>query len=133
MSQINTDLEALKTARDNMKTALEGKGQTVTKDIRTYANAIANIPTEGGGVKLFETEQAMQADATAEEGDLATIYTQVTGDYDGVSNISSITFPSTVTFDTAISSSYSCDGSGTGSRPLNIDGSLSASTVMFRI
>ena len=133
MSQINTDLEALKTARDNMKTALEGKGQTVTKDIRTYANAIANIPTEGGGVKLFETEQAMQADATAEEGDLATIYTQVTGDYDGVSNISSITFPSTVTFDTAISSSYRCYGSGTGSRPLSIDGSLSASNMMFRI
>lgn len=43
MAQLNTDLETIKTARDNMKTALEGQGQTVTKDIRTYAQAIANL------------------------------------------------------------------------------------------
>ena len=69
------DLNTIKTARDNMKTALEGKGQTVTKDIRTYAEAITNI--EGGGsgdVKLFETVESMQADSTAQEGDLAVVY-----------------------------------------------------------
>ena len=75
MSQINTDLEALKTARDNMKTALEGKGQTVTKDIRTYANAIANIPAGGGGdVKLFQSRASMIADTSEDEGTLGLIY-----------------------------------------------------------
>lgn len=43
MAQLNTDLETIKTARDNMKIALEGQGQTVTKDIRTYAQVIANL------------------------------------------------------------------------------------------
>ena len=134
MSQINTDLETLKTARDNMKTALEGKGQTVTKDIRTYANAIANIPTEGGGVKLFETEQAMQTDVTAEEGDLATVYNHTMAAYNGTSAVSGFVFPTTVTFDTAISQSYSLRGDYYGDNiSISATGSLSATSMNLTI
>jgi len=61
MAQLNEDLETLKTARDSMKTALEEKGQTVTKDIRTYATAIGNI-SGGGGTDT--------SDATAVAGDI---------------------------------------------------------------
>lgn len=51
MAQINDDLNTLIAARNNMKTALINKGQTVTNDIRTYANAISNI--SGGGRRRF--------------------------------------------------------------------------------
>ena len=71
MAQINIDLETLKTARDNMKTALEEKGQTVTKDIRTYAEAISNISTGGSSdVKLFETIEEMQEDEVSDDDKL---------------------------------------------------------------
>lgn len=106
MSQINTDLETLKTARDNMKTALEGKGQTVTKDIRTYANAIANISTGGGGdVKLFVNEQAMHADTSPSMGDLALVYGDSTGPWTQSTRASTLIFPRTVTLASAYTGS----------------------------
>lgn len=69
---------------------------------------IDNLPSAGStsGVKLFETEQAMQADTTAKENDLAVVYRN---DIKSVSNgdtITSITFPRTVIFTEAITSSY---------------------------
>ena len=47
MATLNEQLAELQDARDDMQLALLDKGQTVTKDIRTYATAIANI--SGGG------------------------------------------------------------------------------------
>lgn len=69
---------------------------------------IDNLPSAGSTseVKLFETEEAMQADTTAKEGDLAIIYRS---DIKSVSNgdtITSITFPKTVVFTEAITSNY---------------------------
>lgn len=58
------------------------------------------------GVKLFETKEAMQADTTAKEGNLAVVYRS---DIKSVSNgdtITSITFPKTVVFTEAITSNY---------------------------
>ena len=46
MSTIIQDLDTLRDTRDEMKEALINKGQTVTKDIRTYAEAISNIQQE---------------------------------------------------------------------------------------
>lgn len=43
MSILIENLRGIQTARDEMKEALVNKGQTVTKDIRTYAQAISNI------------------------------------------------------------------------------------------
>ena len=62
MATLNEQLTELQTARDNIKTAIEGKGQTVTKDIRTYAEAINNIVSgEGSGIDTSD------ATATAED------------------------------------------------------------------
>lgn len=98
------DLDTIKTVRDNMKTALEGKGQTVTKDIRTYAKAIANI--EGGGtvegIKQFSTVEEMQSDTTAQEGDLAVVYRSEIQNATVDSRFQIATFPNTVILDTAI-------------------------------
>lgn len=108
MAQLNTDLETIKTARDNMKTALEGQGQTVTKDIRTYAQAIANI--SGGGssdVKLFDTTEHMQQDQTAQEGDLAVVYRDILVPPTPGDTINAITPPPVVVFDTAVTGSHS--------------------------
>ena len=65
MATLNEQLTELQTARDNMKVALEGKGQTVTKDIRTYAEAISNI-SSGGSSGGTDT-----SDATAVAEDIA--------------------------------------------------------------
>jgi hypothetical protein len=50
MSTLNDNLTEIQDARDDMKLALEEKGQTVTKDIRTYAEAITNISGGGGTI-----------------------------------------------------------------------------------
>ena len=69
---------------------------------------IDNLPSAGSasGVKLFETEEAMQADTTAKEGDLAVVYRSEIKSISNGDVITSITFPKTVVFDTAITSSY---------------------------
>ena len=48
------------------------QNNTLLEDIKTQ---IQNLPEAGGsgGVKLFETEEQMQADTTAKEGDLAVV------------------------------------------------------------
>ena len=133
MAQINTDLETLKTARDNMKTALEEKGQTVTKDIRTYAEAISNISTGGSGdVKLFETVEEMQQDENPQEGDLAVVYGEEIQPINEESEFDSCIFPNTVVLDEAftgrISGSFIVVDSSSGW----FNGSVSMSSSSFR-
>ena len=45
MSDVIAELSAVIESRDDIKSAIENKGQTVNTDIRTYANAIENIST----------------------------------------------------------------------------------------
>lgn len=45
MSTVNDKLRLIRQARDDIKTSLENKGQTVDTDIRNYASAIDNITT----------------------------------------------------------------------------------------
>ena len=107
MAQLNTDLETIKTARDNMKIALEGQGQTVTKDIRTYAQAIANISGGSGDVKLFETVEEMQEDPNPQEGDLAVVYREEIQPVTEESEFDSCIFPNTVVLDEAVTGNVS--------------------------
>lgn len=69
---------------------------------------INNLPSAGSTseVKLFETEQAMQADTAAKEGDLATVYRSEIKTISNGDAITSITFPRTVVFTEAITSNY---------------------------
>ena len=94
---------------------------------------IDNLPNAGStsGVKLFETQEAMQADTTAKEGDLAVIYRS---DVKSVSNgdtITSITFPKTVVFDEAITSSYDGRLKNSSEPRIYLDISLNASRFML--
>lgn len=43
IDNLKSDLEEIQTARDSIKVALQNEGETVTNDIRTYANAIPNV------------------------------------------------------------------------------------------
>lgn len=103
MATLNEQLTELQTTRDNMKVALEDKGQIVTNDIRTYAEAISNMSS--GGIKLFETEEEMQADETAEEGDLAVVYRSEMQNMTEASVITTMTFPETIVLSSAVTSS----------------------------
>lgn len=131
MAQINTDLETLKIARDNMKLALEGQGQTVTKDIRTYAQAISNI-SGGGEVKLFDTIAHMQEDPTAQDGDLAIVYREEIQPINGESEFSVCKFPNRVVLDEAFTSNIRGDFRAVDSSSGYFDGMLSISSSSFR-
>ena len=120
MLELISNLREIQSARNNMKEALENKGMTVTNDIRTYAEVIANIPSGSGSgdVKLFETEQAMQNDSSPQEGDLATIYRSELQNYDGNSTFTKVKFPKTVTLPQA----YTGEGSYQMFRPVDTSG-----------
>lgn len=102
MSTLNEQLTELQTARDNIKTALEGKGQTVNKDIRTYAEVISGIETGDSGLKQFETIEAMHADTNKQPDDLALIYRNEQNNITATSVFREVTFPKTVVLPTAL-------------------------------
>ena len=72
-------------------------------------NLQVNVPTGGGSgdVKLFETEQAMQADPNPQEGDLAVVYRDNTQPINGNSEFDSCIFPNEVVLDEAFTGSIS--------------------------
>ena len=61
-----------------------------------------------GGVKLFETEEQMQQDPNANEGDLAVVYREEISNMLVDTQAQYITFPETVTLPNAITESYYC-------------------------
>ena len=63
-----------------------------------------NVPQEGGSgdVKLFETEQAMQADQNPTEGDLAVVYRSEVQPCTATAHFSKAMFPETVVLDSAL-------------------------------
>lgn len=91
------------------KTITENGSYTADQNYDGLGTVIVNVPQEGGSgdVKLFETEQAMQADPNPSEGDLAVVYRNDIIIPSPGDTISSITPPNTVVFDTAITSSAS--------------------------
>lgn len=133
MSTIVQDLNTLQDARDNMKTALENKGMTVTNDIRTYANAIANIPSGSGSgdVKLFDTVEHMQADPNPSEGDLAVVYREEITAVTEESEFDSCTFPNTVVLDEAFTGDIYASFRAVD-RSVMFDGMVEMSSSRFR-
>ena len=104
MSELKTNLEAIlqekqdKIIPENIKKDVqifdvigtyEGSGQTTT------------------GVKLFETQEKMQADETAEEGDLAVVYRSEIQNMTADTQTQYITFPETVILSGAFTDSFS--------------------------
>lgn len=86
------------------------------------------------GVKLFETEEEMQADTTAQEGDLAIIYRNITTPMSEGITTDRLGYPNRVTLDTAVSSSQGSAISATGGE-IAVSGSASfnASNISIQI
>ena len=65
-----------------------------------------DVPTGGSGdIKLFETEQAMQADENPQEGDLAVVYRSEVQPLTATTHFSKATFPETVVLNEALEDS----------------------------
>lgn len=96
------------------KTVTENGSYSADSGYDGLGTVIVNVPSGGSGdVKLFETEQAMQADPNPSEGDLAVVYRNDIVIPSPGDTISSITPPDTVIFDTAISSMKTLNVFGT--------------------
>lgn len=67
-----------------------------------FGEVTVNVSSGSGGVKLFETEQAMQNDPDPSEGDLAVVYKSEIQPCTVTSQFSKAVFPETVVLDTAL-------------------------------
>ena len=106
--------------------------ENIKKDVQifdvvgTLEGASTDVP-----VKLFETEEEMQADETAEEGDLAIVYRSEIQNYDGTSAITSFTFPKTVILSEAATGT--CYGYASGDTYLEIQGDITSTGANFSL
>lgn len=93
-----------------IKRSIEDKGQTIEDDLSfyNYSDKIRQITTSEGMVKLFETEEEMQADNTAKENDLAVVYRKEIKNMTVTDKPQYLTFPETVTLPQEITSNYVC-------------------------
>lgn len=82
----------------------EKTGKTDKIPAANFDTEILSIKT-GDNVKLFKTQEEMQADTTAKEGDLATVYRSEVQNATADSKFQVATFPSTVVLDSAITDS----------------------------
>lgn len=83
-------------------------------------------------VKLFETEEQMQQDPNANEGDLAVVYREEIQNMTADSQTQFITFPETVTLPSAITESYYCMLRSIDSSSSYFDGNIQLSKTSFR-
>lgn len=85
----------------------------------------------GGEVKLFETEEEMQADSTAKEGDLVVVYREEIQNMTVDTQTQYITFPETVVLPEAVTSSYNCMLRAVDNSAM-FDGQIRLSAAYFR-
>ena len=83
------------------------KSENIKKDVSIFG-VTGSLESSLGGVKLFETEEEMQADETAKEGDLAIVYKNEIQNMTVDTQTQYITFPETVVLPDAITSDYRC-------------------------
>lgn len=108
--QIINKVDNIYDTKQAIKRAIEDKGQTIEDDLSfyNYSDKIRQITTSEGMVKLFETEEEMQADNTAKENDLAVVYRKEVKNMTVTDKPQYLTFPETVTLPQEITSSYMC-------------------------
>ena len=106
------NLSAINTIKQNIKNAIEFKGQNVT-NFASYPNAIENISSGGEGVYQYNSLENMYADiSNRSNGDLAAVYYSSQSSVQPGDILNDVTFPKQVTFDIAITSSASLMISG---------------------
>ena len=101
MSNLKTNLEAILQEKQDKIIP-----ENIKKDISIFD--IIGTYTGIGEVKLFETEEEMQADENAQEGDLAVVYREELQNMTAETQTQYVTFPETVTLTEAVTSSYYC-------------------------
>lgn len=105
MSELKTNLEQILQEKETKIIP-----ENIKKDIQIF-DVIGTYEGSGqttSGVKLFETEESMQADSSAKEGDLAVVYRSEIQNMTADTQTQYITFPETVKLPTAFSGSASC-------------------------
>lgn len=129
MSELKTNLEAiLQEKQDKIIPA------NIKKDIQIF-DVIGTYTGNSGTdyeVKLFETEEEMQADENAQEGDLAVIYRSEIQNMTVDIQTQYITFPETVTLPEAVASDYYCMLGAVDSSSGFFDGQIQLTSTMFR-
>lgn len=97
MSELKTNLEQILQEKETKIIP-----ENIKKDIQIF-DIIGTYEGSGGtdyNVKLFETEEEMQADSSAKEGDLAVVYREEIQNMTSDTQTQYITFPETVTLPT---------------------------------
>ena len=83
--------------------------ENIKKDVQIF-DVVGTLEgeTTASGVKLFETEEEMQADSTAKEGDLAVVYRDETQNMTADTQTQYITFPETIVLPEAFTDDVYC-------------------------
>lgn len=119
------------TINNQDKTITENGTYTADSGYTGLGEVTVNVPSGSGDVKLFETVEQMEQDTTAQEGDLAIIYRDVTQPVQEDSEFSSCIFPDTVVLDEAFSGNI--NGSFmTVDQSVMFDGRVNMSSSSFR-
>ena len=119
------------TMTPQMSQVAEGIGLTPEKLVK--GNTILGIEgTASVGTKLFETEEEMQADKSAKEGDLAVVYRSEINNMTADTQTQFITFPETVTLPEALTTDYYCRLMAVDSSSGYFDGDIQLSQSSFR-
>ena len=90
MSDLKTNLESILEEKQS-----KIKPENIKKDVQIF-DITGTYEGNSGDVKLFETEEEMQADITAQEGDLAVVYRNEIQNMTANTQTQFITFPETV-------------------------------------
>ena len=102
MSDLKTNLESILEEKQNKIIP-----ENIKKDIQIF-DITGTYEGNSGDVKLFETEEEMQADAKAKEGDLAVVYRNEVNNVTADGRFQYITFPETVTLPIAVTTDSFC-------------------------
>ena len=129
MSELKTNLDEILQEKQNK--IIPGN---IKKDVQIF-DVIGTYEGSGGtdyNVKLFETEEKMQADSSAQEGDLAIVYREDIQNMTADTQTQYITFPETVTLSTAFSGHTSCMLRAVDSSSGYFDGNVQLNQSSFR-
>ena len=113
------------------KTIRENGSYSADSGYDGLGTVIVNVPSGSGDIKLFETEQAMQADPNPSEGDLAVVYREELTGVTEESEFDSCTFPNTVVLDEAFSGSVQGRFRAVDSSSSYFDGIINMSSSYF--
>ena len=104
--------------------------ENIKKDVQIF-DVVGTLESGTSGVKLFETQEEMQADESAKEGDLAVVYRSEVQNMTAETETQYISFPETVTLPGVFESSVYITLRAVDSSAM-FDGNIQLSKTSFR-